>query len=480
MRIKSKILACAAAAPFLFANGNAQSDRPIHLTIDAPGGSILSENAKIKTKKKFKKALVKKNGKYNFKFKRKKRTFIKDKTPNLNTPTVFEEGYALSFRMAAPQSEAVIRADRFGAEFETLVLEDPDGCLDLSQATPGHLTPSFPLPSFEDCNPGGDPGYEPDELFINFTSDPFEAPGVQDTSGLCVGAVRDGLVDDAFGDELFTDSDTPYVDPRFVDGSAGIGPVFQVGPKTGGVATPGETTGPFHDCYGFGADDDNPSLVVMANVGAARVFDENLNYPAVARVRNLAGLASSVSSEPLDRGAATAIISHMPVTLNMLRPLTFVDLDGGFFGPFPSSVNITTQADDVETTASASGLMSTPDVVNAVFATFPNDYEIEVRAVVVKGVAPDFIDDTNGDGVVTADDLTFNGDYELLSNEAVIALNLLNYFVVVDQKDGSECPPSSTPFGSDQQLYVDLDGDGTSGVCNDGDGTSRSAIRFPR
>ena len=458
MSTKSTLLACAALSPMLLTPAYAQPGAPIQLTIETPGGSFLSGKAKLRLGELFpgKAGLL-----------------------HRKTPTLYEDGYTLTIRMAAPDSVAHVRPNRFGAMFDTLVLEDPDGCLDLSQATPTHLTPSFPLPSFEDCNPGMDPGYEPDELFINFTIDPFDAPGVKDTSGLCVGTVKDGLVDDAFGAKLFSDSDTPYVDPRFMDGSAGIGAIFQVGPKTGGVAG-ADPNGGEEDCYGFGADDDNPSLVVIANVGAARVFDEDLNYLSPGRVRNLAGLASGVSLEPLDKSGASAIVTHLPVTLNMLRPLTFVDLDGSFFGPFPSTVDIITQADDVQTSTTASGLESTKDVVDAVFSTFPNGYQIEVRAVVVKGVAPDFIDDTNGDGVVTAADLTFNGAYELLSNESVIKLNLLNFFAIVDQKDGSECPPSSTPFGSDQQLYVDFNSDGMSGVCNDGDGTSRSGVRFPR
>ncbi|NNE41894.1 MAG: hypothetical protein HKN14_13360 [Marinicaulis sp.] len=449
MSLKSKILAGVFIAPIFAASAIAQ-DAPIRLTIEAPGGPILSDGAKVK------------NGK------------VKDKDANLEAPTLFEDGYAFEFRMAAIDSVALVNTRRKGiggTNYETLVLDDPDGCLDLSHSFPTDLFPFYTPFPFESC-PGG-----PDETFMNFTTDIFDAPDVRDESGFCEGSIKDRLVRDEFGDLPPSSMNTPYVDPRFSDGAAGIGGIFQVGPKTGG---PISTTDFDHeDCYGFGADDDIPSLVVMANVGAARVFDENLVYDNT-RIRNMAGLVSGVASELLDSARATAVVARMPVRLNMLRPMTFVDLDGGFFGPFPASVNITTQNDEEQVTASASNLNSTGDVVDAVFSTFPNDYEVEIRAVVVNGRAPEFIEDSNGDGAFTAADLTHGGAYELLSNEATITVNLLNFFALVDEQDGSECPPSSTPFGSDQQLYVDLDADGTSGVCQDGDGTSHSGVRVPR
>lgn len=441
------------------------SEPPIVLTIEEPGGSILSGDAQVK------------NGK------------VKDKNANLpDLPTLFEDGWVMSFRLAAPNAEAYIRDRRsfFSGNFDTLVLEDPDGCLNLSGSYPieilGEEFPGFVPPPFEDCTGPAD------ETAINFFIDPFDAPGVRDRTGLCAGFIERGLVDDEFGDKLPEQSNKVFVDPRFEDSAAGILDVFPVGPDTGGPEIfLGED---YLDCYGYGTDDDLPSLVVMVNIGAAKIFDEDLNYDN-SRIRNMAGLLSGVGLEFIDNGGASTIVAHMPITRNMINPLTFVDVNSEYFlADYPDPLNIVSISDGVETVSNISGIETSNDLTGAVLDQFPDDYDVEIRAVVVNGIAPAFIDDMNGDGEFTAQDVALmNGGTQLLSNEAVQVVNLRNLFVIVDEEDGRECAPSAqSPFASDRFLYVDLDGSFDpldpasigSGVCNDGDGTSRSGVRRPR
>ncbi|MEM9015338.1 MAG: hypothetical protein AAGB02_09585, partial [Pseudomonadota bacterium] len=125
------------------------------------------------------------------------------------------------------------------------------------------------------------------------------------------------------------------------------------------------------------------------------------------------------------------------------------------------------------------GATSSVDVVDAVLSSFPDDYQVTIRAVVVEGRAPEFIDDINNDGVFDASDVVGMG-FTLLSNEDSITVTHLNFQARAIQDDSFECPTSSTPFGSDQLLYVDLDGDGSSEICQDGDGTASSGVRRPR
>ena len=470
--ISAGVAAIALATLAPTAGALAQSDAPIRLSIDAPGGDILSEKAKIKKKR-------------NRKGKKKKRLI--DRRPNFPEESIlFEDGYDLYFRLEAPDAEALHKWRRennnFGPNYDVLVLSDADECLDLSHTVPADLFPAFGTPpSLEDCNPSGDPTYQPDETFINFHIDPYDAPRVRDSSGgYCRETVLDGLVDDEFGSETPLNSNKVYVDPRFSDPSAGIGAIFPVGPNTGGFVGFDPFDLSYQDCYGFGTDDDLPGLVVMANVGASRVFDENLNFTD-GRIRNMAGFLSGVGFELIDNSDSSAIVARMPVTRNMLRPLNFVDL---LFpipssAPFPPGFSVIVQNDDQVVTTPLVGATEDIEVVNAILASFPDEYDIELTAVIVEGRAPAFIDDVDNNGVYDANDVAGMG-YTLLSNEASILLTHLNYQARAIQQDSYECPSSSTPFGSDQQLYVDLDGSGFSGACQDGDGTASSSVRRPR
>lgn len=438
----------------------AQSSEPlIELTIDAPGGSILSADAKIKDGK------------------------VKDKDANVpDLPTLFEEDWTMTLRLAAPESVAVFRwRERLGPagiNFETLVLDDPDGCLDMRGAQQ-QLTAWFPGPdyaSFEGCD-------GPDETFINFGVDEFDFPGLADTQGsnafdndadtLCGGPV----IGPALGDDPYTTTDFANSNKAYVETTRPPAASF---PRGAGAYTGGEATGfSDYDCYGYGADENLPSLVIMSNTAGARIFNPvTLEYSA-DRIRNMAGLISGVSFELFDNGDASVVSAQMHVRSGTFQPLTFVDLNYEFFGgdPIPDPLVVLTKVEDapIETTE-LTGITTSnlEDVINAVKAKLPTDYEVEIRAVVVDGIAPNFIDDLNGDGAFTAADLELAG-YSLLSNEAIQRVNLINYNAIASEEDELECPLTRRSLN-----YVDLDGNGVRGSCADGDGTSRSGVRRPR
>ena len=435
-------IATAAYATDATTDTTKKSKRPIELTIEEPlGGSPrqrdLGDKIQIKKGEKRRK------------------------------PLLYEDGWSLSFRMAAPASEEVVRIrERLSGSFDydVLVLDNPDGCLDFAATFPTEFAPfSIPFPSLETC-----PGVN-DDVTVNFVTDEFDAPGVTDTESNCLSNIQAALADDPFGAVPFTQSNKAYVRSRLNDPTS-----F---PRPLGVFTGGEL-GAFDgaaDCYGYGTDEDAPSLVVMANVAGARVFDENLNYDNT-RLRNLAGLTSNVSFELLDENNASAIVAHMPVRPGLLRPLTFIDLSRDIFqfaDVTGDAYVIKRKIEDgpIETIATLPGDSDGLLLLETLRDAVPNNYKVEIRAVVVKGIAPAFIEDMNADGRFTARDLRLAG-YTLLSNEAVKRVRLTNFDVDAVEADLFECPAGP--------IYIDLDGDGLSGFCEDGDGTSRSRTTVPR
>ena len=388
-----------------------------------------------------------------------------------------ESGWTLSFRMAAPDAVGLIstrlRTMQGGPDYETLVLKDPDDCLDLSHAIPSFTDTSMGFPGTIDPFENNCPAIQ-DEKFMLFNIDYDDAPAVRDTyvSGGCEGPKRDRLVDDEFANILldmpnYKSSNKAYVVSKPMS-FPNLG--TPVGPFTGGF---GFMENQHLDCYGYGADEDVASLVVMVNTGAARIFDGNLNYDNT-RIRNMAGFVSGVGVELIDRKDATTVVAHMPVRPGMLTPLTFFDIDRDiFFGggdPIPPSFNILRKIEDgpIETFA-ITGAQSDADIVNRLIELTPSEFTVEIRAVVVEGDAPEFIDDTNGDGKFTAADL--KPAYKLLSNEAVRWIDIVTTTSLAEEEDAFECPPL---------IFVDLNMNDVDQSCDDGDGTSRSAVRRPR
>lgn len=456
--ISVSVIAISVAITPALSNGYGYGRKPlIDLTIEEPGGEAQGYASQFPI-------YLPQNYGYGYGNKRRKKL-----------PLLTEDGWVLSFRLAAPESIALLSTRlsnaQGGPNYETLVLKDPDGCLDLSHALPTYDGGDFPAdldPIEDDC-----PAIQ-DETFMLFNIDYDDTPGVRDNYvfGGCEGPKQERLVDDAYDDIEsnvidFRDSNKAYVIKNPASAFATGSPV---GPFTGGP----DNGGTEHlDCFGYGSDEDVTSLVVMVNTGAARIFDADLNYDNT-RIRNMAGFVSGVTREYLDRNNATTVVAHMPIRRNMLTPLTFFDIDmpvNEFGGdPIPAAFDIWRKIEDgpVET-FTITGATTPADVINELIALTPSEFKVEIRAVVVEGDAPEFIDDTNNDGRFTAADL--RPKYKLLSKEAVRRINIVTTPSLAEERDPFECPPLN---------FVDLNGNDEDQFCDDGDGTSRSAVRLPR
>ncbi|HEX6259308.1 MAG TPA: hypothetical protein VFZ51_01555, partial [Woeseiaceae bacterium] len=184
---------------------------------------------------------------------------------------------------------------------EALVLKDPDDCLNLAS-----LVEDLFLTAFDPACVGR----AEDETYIEVQTDKFDTFELSDNRSTGNDAVRQRLVDDAYEDGVLLN--TPYL-------ALNQGQPTAVGPMTGGPAS-GDPNGPELDGYGYGADDDFASLVVMADVGGARIFDLDFNHvPGV--IRNLAGFVNVVSVELLDGKGQTAITATTHPLAGLFEPI---------------------------------------------------------------------------------------------------------------------------------------------------------------
>jgi hypothetical protein len=319
---------------------------------------------------------------------------------------------------------------------EALVLTDPDNCLDMSDFST--------IGPFETCAGG------PNETFVAFESEVSDQPGVSDSCA----AAEARLIDDTFEASNVFNLNKPYLIAG-EDGGAGntLGNLVlrPVGASTGGATA---------DCYGFAADDDLTGLVLMADIGPMRVFDENFDLVG-RRIRNFAGMLSSVSIELVDKSDRSSIMAFLRVPNGLLEPLTVIDrsLPGSTFELLTRQDSGPIQSFDFP---------STPNV-SAILSTLP-DVNVTLRAVIVDGQAPDFIDDLDGDDKLTARDVKLAG-HTLLSNEAAIEIHAVQNDAFAEWVNFVKCPTAI--------LGGDLDGDGSSGYsCNTGN--ARSIRRPPQ
>lgn len=385
-----------------------------------------------------------------------------------------DSGWSLDFRMEAHDWIGyleVVPGSSSQAAFDVLILEDPDGCLDLSHTGLG------PRPFTAEC-PGG-----PDELFIRFDDDGSEAAGTDDTAPLntittvppdtakrfssCVGGYISALTDTPVTDLASQGGPVPFdqANKSYVPvDDSGFTTLRSIGPLTGSTVT---------DCYGYGVNDDLPGLVVMADIGGSQLVDTDLTF-APGRTRNMAGLISGVGTELINRDDRTALVAKLFVTDRMLEPLIFVDLGTLTIGTVFNITDPTFKyriADGPVVTVSLTGSFTEGQLLEAIQAEVTSIYSVVVRAVLVNGDAPTFIDDLDGNGRFTARDVALGG-YTLLSNQARVRVRLIPRELLNEEEDSYECPSNL--------IYTDLDGDGLNGGCMDGDGSSRSVRRVPR
>ena len=346
-----------------------------------------------------------------------------------------------------------------GQKRESLILEDPDGCLNLASLVDDLMLSAF------DPNCAGLPE---DEIYIEVQTEKYDTFELVDNRQTGNDFVRERLVDDAFTDGALLN--TPYLALK-------QDKVTAVGPKTGGPVT-SDPDRPELDGYGFGADDDFVSLVILADVGGSRVFDLDFNHvPGV--VRNLAGFVNVVSAELLDGKNQTAITATTHPLAGLFEPIAVFDFSvtNPDYAGFDYLQRVDSSPIRAHTLLAPVPVESDPPpIANEFYDEILSTYypvDIEIRAVVVARQAPAFIHDLNHDGKFTAEDVRMAG-YKLLSNEVEINLTVTHDNLLIESPD-VKCLPRSLVFD-------DLDGDGKNGEpfkCSGKSGSSRSR-RVPR
>ncbi len=365
-------------------------------------------------------------------------------------------GWNLTYRLSASDWVGYYDDDQGISRYQALILDDPDNCLDLSAADPDNQ------PVDASCA-------NPDETFVVFNRDSNDQAGVGNTG--CPNLVDDALADIIAMNSFATANKVYLPSPGFLSPPG-------VGPYTGGdSAVPNS-----QDCFGYGADDDLPGLVVMINIGGAKFFDLNFDLQpnpkssAFQRIKNAAGFLSNVSSEFINNQGKTAIVGHMWVQPGLLEPIAAYDADIAYPGASvaPPGVNVARRVDGgpIEYFQVPDAGGSPTSRYNASRALLPASYQVIVRAVLVEGPAPDVIEDRDGNGRFNANDVKLMG-YTLLSNQAQKRLTLVQQDKLDDILATTKCPSARAIH------QMDLDGQGPNSQCFGGDGTSRSIRRPP-
>ena len=256
--------------------------------------------------------------------------------------------------------------------------------------------------------------------YIEFTPD-FDAPGLLDRAGN--EPVRLALINPF-------DSHPKVEKLNVVDDSLFLA---SIGPFTGAADV--------LDGYGYGADDDFPGLVIVADTGVGVALDRTLNRHSPSRAHNLAGFLTSVSYELDDVDDRTAVLAHLFVPEELFTPLVLVD---ACLGRRRSVKGVL----DFERCGEAGSLRQIDG--GPLLPGPPLESEltkiVTVRAFLVSGTAPSVLEDLNGDLTIDVDDAPIG--YKVLSNEVVVTF--------MHVPCSGFCPPRASAF--------DLDRNGASGT----------------
>jgi hypothetical protein len=312
-----------------------------------------------------------------------------------------------------------------------LIFDDPDGCLN-PPAPSWQLQPSLECGVPETLPPDWDwDDYTPpesDEIYMEFWPD-VDMAGSMDHSGNA--DRRADLLDSAGsrGPE-FQIWDAGVCDPGTDDADC-----IRMGPPTGGEISDG---------FGFGADDDIPGLVVIAEYGVGRVFDEpdfELSDPVGAV--NLAGLVNSVAYDLSDlhkessktkgaKGKPTVTITeqarvwaHINMPHGVVRHLLQYDACTGTVTWQPPDNTSPDSCDGNDLWRIDGGPVEEPPIIfgrgDAASVALLEADSYTLRVFLVAGQAPNRLIDEDDDGDVDSADAVAAG-YILLSNEDSITL----------------------------------------------------------
>ncbi len=341
---------------------------------------------------------------------------------------------------------------------EALVLRDPDDCLVLTSLI-DDIAGLNKMAFDENCA-----GLAEDETYLEVQTEKFDTFELLDNQNTGNDSIQKRLIDNECGGQPETSNVACL---RMEDGK-----LQPVGPKTGGQESDG---------YGYGADDDASGMVVMLDIGGARVFDPITFDQNPYVLRNMAGLINTVSEELLTGWRKTAITMTTHTLAGYAEPIAIFDfsvtdskyagynalvrIDSGPIVPFNYESDFPLNDDNSKSTFN-------PFYDEILAQIYP--VKVTLRAVAVSGEAPDFIDDMDYDGNFTAADVQLAG-YTLISNEIKTTLRLTDDNLLADTPN-PKCPPRTV-------LYLDLDGDMASGApqkqCK-GTSSSTRTRRVPR
>ena len=283
--------------------------------------------------------------------------------------------WPLIFRFESRTAVGFVAKKVDAQEREALVLTDDDECLHLGSLVDDLMLPAFDLLCSSE-----------DETYIEIQTEKFDTFGEFDNDTTGNNKIRDRLVDQEFSDP--EPRNTPYLE--MFDGS-----VKEVGPRTGGRPPPPDPLDPNAkpdelDGYGYGADDDLASMVLIADVGGARVFDEEFNLvPGV--LRNMAGFINTVSSEDLDGRRQTAVTASMHILAGVFEPIAIIDADTANTST-EYALRVDSGAPVHFNLVEPKPVMPAPGETNPFYDELLSQYypvEVRIRAVLVNGEAPD-------------------------------------------------------------------------------------------
>lgn len=338
-----------------------------------------------------------------------------------------------------------------------LILRDEDDCIHMQD----WFAPGDPASAIEGCA-----GVR-NETFVRFTPDMNDNIGVAESGGL------DGI--DAYQTELQDDayvlSDIANLDRQYFVSSSTASPSKFVGVTT-------ESTTQLLDGYGYGVNDDFPGLYIWAEIGTGIVTDVNFNpvtdpITSAYKLRNMAGLVNSISYTQLAKNDKTSIVAVMNVERGVLEPIIQFDFISVSTTDGSSSTGFLKRVDGgpVETVLFPD---TTPRFQNDAYTEVFNSlepYEVVVKVVVVEGDAQPFVQDLDGNGKFTKQDIILAG-HTLLSGVKRFKLRAIQY-EALDTGLGFECPATNI-F---KELELDTDPDFGIGCST---GSARSVVRPPR